>query len=186
MDQSGINRRQFLESSGQAAGVAVVAVAGVTMLVDPRGAWAMTLEAIPATDAQTLLQALRILYPHDSLSDQYYAQVVAALDQDAKADEAVAAMLKDGIAGLDQAGPVAFVGLSPGNQRRVLEELEASEFFQTIRFKTIAVFYNNPLVWEAFGYEGEAFEYGGYVERGFDDLGWLPDPPDDASPPVEL
>ena len=59
-------------------------------------------------------------------------------------------------------------------------------FFQTIRFKTIAVFYNNPLVWEAFGYEGEAFEYGGYIERGFNDLGWLPDPPEDASPPVEL
>ena len=59
-------------------------------------------------------------------------------------------------------------------------------FFQTIRFKTIAVLYNNPLVWQAFGYEGEAFEYGGYIERGFDDLGWLPDPPDDASPPVEL
>ena len=39
---------------------------------------------------------------------------------------------------------------------------------------------------EAFGYEGEAFEYGGYIERGFDDLGWLPDPPEDASPPVEL
>ena len=46
--------------------------------------------------------------------------------------------------------------------------------------------YNNPQVWQAFGYEGEAFEYGGYIERGFDDLGWLPDPPEDASPPVEL
>ena len=186
MKQSGINRRQFLESSGQTAGVVVVAASGVTMLIDPNGAWAMTLEAIPASDAQTLLQALRVIYPHETLTDQYYAQVVAALDQDAKADPAVAAMLKDGVASLDQAGPVPFVELSEGNQRKALEAIEADKFFQTIRFKTIAVFYNNPLVWEAFGYEGEAFEYGGYVERGFDDLGWLPDPPDDASPPVEL
>jgi hypothetical protein len=186
MKQSGINRRQFLESSGQTAGVVVVAASGVTMLIDPNGAWAMTLEAIPASDAQTLLQALRAIYPHETLTDQYYAQVVAALDQDAKADPAVAAMLKDGVADLDQAGPVPFVELSEGNQRKALEAIEADKFFQTIRFKTIAVFYNNPLVWEAFGYEGEAFEYGGYVERGFDDLGWLPDPPDDASPPVEL
>ena len=74
----------------------------------------------------------------------------------------------------------------PGNQRRALEAIAADPFFQTIRFKTIAVLYNDPLVWQAFGYEGEAFEYGGYIERGFDDLGWLPDPPDDASPPVEL
>jgi hypothetical protein len=186
MNQSGLNRRQFLESSGQAAGVVVVAASGVTMLIDPNGAWAVTLEAIPASDAQTLLQALRVMYPHDSLSDQYYVQVVAALDQDAKGDPAVAAMLKDGIAGLDEVGPVLFVELSEGNQRKALDAIATSDFFQTIRFKTIAVFYNNPLVWQAFGYEGEAFEYGGYIERGFDDLGWLPDPPDDASPPVEL
>src|SRR5918996_6388467 len=185
MNPSGINRRQFLESSGQAAGVVVVAASGVTMLVDPKGAWAMTLEAIPAEEAQTLLQALRVMYPHESLSDQYYAQVVAALDQDAKGDEAVAAMLKDGVARLDQAGPVPFIELSEGNQRKALDAIATSDFFQTVRFKTIAVFYNNPLVWEAFGYEGEAFAHGGYVERGFDDLGWLPDPPDDASPPVE-
>jgi hypothetical protein len=166
--------------------VVVVAASGVTMLIDPKGAWAMTLEAIPASDAQTLLQALRVIYPHESLSDQYYAQVIAALDQDAKGDQAIAAMLKDGVASLDQAGPVPFLELSAGSQQKALAAIDTSDFFQTIRFKTIAVFYNNPLVWEAFGYEGEAFEYGGYVERGFDDLGWLPDPPDDASPPVEL
>jgi hypothetical protein len=186
MKQSGMNRRQFLESSGQAAGVVVVAASGVTMLIDPKGAWAMTLEAIPASDAQTLLQALRVIYPHEALSDQYYAQVVAALDQDAKGDQAVAALLKDGVAGLDQAGPVPFLELSPGNQQQALAAIDTSDFFQTVRFKTIAVLYNNPLVWEAFGYEGEAFAYGGYIERGFDDLGWLPDPPDDASPPAEL
>jgi hypothetical protein len=186
MNASGMNRRQFLESSGQAAGVVVVAASGVTMLVDPKGAWAMTLEAIPAADAQTLLQALRVIYPHEALSDRYYAQVVAALDADAKGNQAVAAMLKDGVAGLDGAGPVPFVELSEGNQRKALEAIETSDFFQAIRGKTILVLYNNPLVWEAFGYEGEAFEYGGYIERGFDDLGWLPDPPEDASPPVEL
>ncbi len=186
MKPSGMSRRQFLETSGQAAGVVVVAASGVTMLVDPKGAWAMTLEAIPGDGAQTLLQALRVMYPHEALSDRYYAQVVAALDQDAKADAAVAGLLKDGVAGLDAAGPVPFVELSPGSQRKALEAIATSDFFQAIRGKTIAVLYNNPLVWEAFGYEGEAFEYGGYIERGFDDLGWLPDPPEDASPPVEL
>jgi hypothetical protein len=186
MKPSGMSRRQFLESSGQAAGVVVVAASGVTMLVDPKGAWAMTLEAIPADEAQTLLQALRVMYPHEALSDRYYAQVVAALDGDAKADAALAGVLKDGVAGLNEAGPVPFVELSPGGQQKALEAIATSDFFQAIRGKTVVVLYNNPLVWEAFGYEGEAFEYGGYIERGFDDLGWLPDPPEDASPPVEL
>ncbi|MGH6915747.1 MAG: hypothetical protein ACREH3_18825, partial [Geminicoccales bacterium] len=150
MSESGMNRRQFLESSGQAAGVVVVAASGVTMLVDPKGAWAMTLEAIPAAQAQTLLQALRVIYPHESLGDQYYATVVAALDQDAAADPAVAGLLKDGIVELDQAYPVPFLELSRGYQQRALAALEPSGFFQAIRAKTIAVLYNDPLVWEAF------------------------------------
>jgi hypothetical protein len=29
-------------------------------------------------------------------------------------------------------------------------------------------------VWPLFGYEGSSLEYGGYLERGFDDIGWLP------------
>jgi hypothetical protein len=30
--------------------------------------------------------------------------------------------------------------------------------------------------WELVGYEGPSFGKGGYLERGFDDLDWLPDP----------
>jgi hypothetical protein len=183
-----MNRRRFLETSGQAAaGAAVVgAVGGTTMLMAPDGAWAMTLESLSGSEAASLLQALRVLYPHDSLGDQYYAAVVEALDQDAKANPDAARMLKAGLAGLDQAYRLPFLDLSEGNQYRALEVVQDSEFFQTVRFKTIATLYNNPRVWQAFGYEGPAFDEGGYVERGFDDLGWLPDPPADASPPMDL
>jgi hypothetical protein len=183
-----MNRRRFLERSGQAAaGAAIVVAAGnVTLLMAPDGAWAMSLEALSGQDGATLLKALRVIYPHDSLADQYYAAVVAALDQDAKGNPDTAALLSGGVASLDQAYPLPFVELSEGNQLRALEAIQDSPFFQTIRFKVIASLYNNPLVWQAFGYEGEAFDEGGYIERGFDDLGWLPDPPADASPPMEL
>jgi hypothetical protein len=183
-----MNRRRFLETSSQAVGgVAVVAASGgTTLLMAPDGAWAMTLEAVSGQDGATLLKALRVIYPHDQLGDQYYAAVVAALDQDAKSNPDTARTLKAGLAGLDQAYRMPFVELSEGNQHRALEVIQDSEFFQTIRFKTIAVLYNNPQVWQAFGYEGESFDEGGYVERGFDDLGWLPDPPEDASPAVDL
>ncbi len=188
MRRSGMNRRRFLERSGQAAaGAAVVAaVGGTTLLMAPDGAWAMTLEALSGADGVTLLKALRVVYPHPSLGDQYYAAVVEALDQDAKAKGETAALLKDGIAGLDKAMPMPFVQMSEGNQLATLEAIQDSAFFQTIRFKVIAVLYNNPRIWQAFGYEGPSYEFGGYIERGFNDLGWLPDPPPEASPPVEL
>ena len=187
MNRSGMDRRRFLETSSQAAaGVVIAAAGGTTLLMASDGAWAISLETLSAADATTLLKALRVIYPHDSLGDQYYAAVVAALDQDAKANPETAGLLKDGIAGLDQAYQMPFVELSEGNQLRALEALQDSDFFQTIRFKVIAVLYNSPLVWQAFGYEGASFDEGGYVERGFDDLGWLPQPPEGASPPVEL
>jgi hypothetical protein len=188
MRKAAMNRRRFLETSGQAAAGAAVVVAagGTTFLMAPDGAWAMTLETLSGQDGSTLLKALRVMYPHESLSDKYYAGVVEALDQDAKGNADTAAMLTDGIARLDQAYQMPFVELSEGNQHRALEAIQDSDFFQTIRFKVIAVLYNNPLVWQAFGYEGASFDEGGYIERGFDDLGWLPDLPEDASPPVEL
>jgi hypothetical protein len=187
MNGSGMDRRRFLEASSQAAaGVVIAASGGTALLMASDGAWAMSLETLSAADATTLLRALRVIYPHDSLGDQYYAGVVAALDEDAKANGETAALLKDGIAGLDQANPVPFVELSEGNQLRTLEAIQDSAFFQTIRGKTIVALYNNERVWEAFGYEGSSYEYGGYIERGFNDLGWLPDPPPEASPPVEL
>jgi hypothetical protein len=182
-----MDRRRFLEASSGAAAVVVVAASGgATLLMASDGAWAMSLETLNAADATTLLKALRVIYPHDSLGDQYYAVVVAALDEDAKAGGETAGLLKDGVAGLDQAFGVPFVELSEGNQLRVLEAIQDTAFFQTIRGKAVVALYNNPLVWQAFGYEGASFDQGGYIERGFDDLGWLPDPPPEASPPVEL
>jgi hypothetical protein len=188
MRKGAMSRRRFLEKSGHAAAGAVVIVASgtTTLLMAPDGAWAMSLEALSGQEGATLLKALRVIYPHDSLGDQYYAAVVEALDQDAKGNADSAAMLKAGIAGLDQAYRMPFIELSEGNQHRALEAIQDSEFFQAIRFKVIATLYNNPRVWQAFGYEGESFDEGGYIERGFDDLGWLPDPPADASPAVEL
>ncbi len=187
MRQDGMNRRAFLEGSGRAAmSVAVVLTSGTTMLMAPSGAWAMSVEAIGTEDAQILLRAIRVMYPHDALGDQYYAGVIEALDQDAIADPDVARLLKEGAAALEQAMPVPFLELSEGHQTAVLEAMQDSEFFHALRGKTITVLYNNPRVWQAFGYEGASFDEGGYIERGFDDLGWLPEPPPDASPPVEL
>jgi hypothetical protein len=187
MNMSGMDRRRFLEASSQAAaGVVIAASGGATLLMASDGAWAMSLETLSAGDATTLLRALRVIYPHDGLGDQYYAAVVAALDADASGNGETAGLLKDGVAGLDRAHGIPFAELSEGNQLQTLVAIQDSAFFQTIRGKAVVALYNNPLVWQAFGYEGASFDQGGYIERGFDDLGWLPAPPPEASPPVEL
>jgi hypothetical protein len=176
MSRSGMNRRQFLHTSAvTAAGAAAVAGTG-TILVDPKGAWAMSLQALDGHTATTLVRVARELYPHDRLGDVYYAKVVESLDAKAVANKDVGKMLADGVAELDRAeGGVKWLELSDGYKLTSLKQLETTPFFQTVRGECITAIYNNPAVWRHFGYEGASAEFGGYIERGFDDIGWLED-----------
>jgi hypothetical protein len=171
-----MNRRQFLHTSAvTAAGAAAVAGTG-TVLVDPKGAWAMSLQALDQHTATTLVLVARELYPHDRLGDIYYAKVVESLDGKAAENKDVGKLLTEGVAELDKSeGAVKWLDLSPGYRLASLKQLEATPFFQTVRGECITGIYNNPDVWRHFGYEGPSYEFGGYIERGFNDLGWLED-----------
>ena len=145
----------------------------------PSGAWAAT-RIISASQAASLVAMARHLFPHDALGDQYYAVAVTALDEQAAADPQFAAQLLQGVADLDQAMGIPFIKLSAGNQLKVIESLEGTAFFDTVRGATLGALYTNDVVARHFGFEGSSVEYGGYINRGFDDLGWLPELPDNA------
>ena len=122
----------------------------------------------------------RHLFPHDALGDQYYAVAVEALDEQAAEDPDLAAQLVQGVAGLDQAMGIPFTRLSAGNQLKVIESVEGTPFFDTVRAATLGALYTNDVVQRNFGFEGSSVEYGGYINRGFNDIGWLPALPDNA------
>jgi len=64
----------------------------------------------------------------------------------------------------------------------IVKGLEGSTFFSTVRGQCVTSVYNNDMAFAAFGFPGSAWEKGGYITRGFQDLKWLPAPPKDASP----
>ena len=172
-----IDRRQFLRRSGGAlAGVAAATA------VAPGATWAAELSALDEHQGNTILQAVRQIYPHNTMSDDYYTNVVKDLDAEAADNAETATMLKEGVASLDTAMGVKWTDLSNGNQFAVLSAMEDSPFFQKLRGKAVVSLYNNPLAWRHFGYEGSSAEQGGYLERGFNDLNWLENPSEDASP----
>jgi hypothetical protein len=116
------------------------------------------------------------------LDDAAYAMVVQAVDGDAAKDENIRKTIKEGIARLG-----AGFAKSPENERvSALKKMESSEFFQTMRLKTLQVLYATPIAYAYFGYEGEAFSKGGYVLRGFNDLHWLPEVALEDSGPVPM
>jgi hypothetical protein len=51
--------------------------------------------------------------------------------------------------------------------------MDSGAFFQKIRGGLVTGLYNQKAVWPLFGYEGESFSQGGYLERGFDDISWI-------------
>ena len=57
----------------------------------------------------------------------------------------------------------------------MLRRIESTEFFGFVRRTTVLNLYDNADVWEVLGYEGPSFDKGGYINRGFDDLHWLPE-----------
>lgn len=179
MARANVNRRRFLQSTGLATVALAAGGLGTAPVFDARAVWAAT-RIISPGQAATLVVMARHLFPHDALGDQYYAAAVETLDEQAAADPKVAAQLVDGVARLDGAMRIPFIKLSAGNQLKVVESLEGSAFFDTVRAATLAALYTNDTVARHFGFEGSSVEYGGYINRGFDDLGWLPALPDNA------
>lgn len=175
------DRREFLKTTtGLLTGV--VLANSPLALIAPGRAWAVEMTAFTSSEGSALMALARTIAPHDKLDDAAYAMVVRAVDVDAAKDENLRKMTKDGIARLG-----ADFAKSPESERVIaLKKIESSDFFQTMRLKTLQVLYATPLAYAYFGYEGEAFSKGGYLLRGFNDLRWLPEVPLKDSGPMPI
>ena len=124
----------------------------------------------------TITAAARTMYPHDALPDEVYARVADKLVEAAEGSADTARTIEEGVAVLND-GRV-FAELSADLQLKVLEGLEDTEFFELVRSTAVVEVYTDERTWQLVGYEGPSFDKGGYIDRGFDDLDWLPDPED--------
>ncbi len=122
----------------------------------------------------TITAAARTMYPHDRLPDEVYARVADKLIEAAEADPATARTIEEGVAALND--DQAFAELSADLQLKVLEGVEDTAFFELVRSTAVVEVYTDARTWQLVGYEGPSFDKGGYIDRGFDDLDWLPDP----------
>jgi hypothetical protein len=174
--RSQYDRRVFLK--GAAVTVPAAAIAGSTGL-SIGDAWAEDGAALSPDVLKTLMRAARDIFPHDALADIYYIKAVKPWDAKAAKDAQVKAMLEGGVRRLDQDAQdrhkANYAGV-PWEADRValLQGIEQTEFFKTLRSDLIASLYNQEEVWPKFGYEGSSAEKGGYINRGFGDIDWLP------------
>jgi len=128
----------------------------------------------------------RTLYPHKKLPDAVYALLAKDLDGKAAGDAGAAKMLQDGIAWLNKSAGGDFAKASEKQREEIVRGMEGTAFFGTVRGQCITSLYDNDMAYAVFGYPGSAWEKGGYITRGFQDLKWLPEPSKEASPPPFL
>ena len=136
--------------------------------------------ALEQNVAEAVAALARTLYPHDALPDSVYARVSGKLDEAAREDAAQAKTVNDGVANLDGRGGEAFAARSAEQQLADAKAIAGSDFFELVRSTAVVEIYSDPQTWKLLGYEGPSFVQGGYIDRGFNDLDWLPDPEQEA------
>jgi hypothetical protein len=169
-ERKGMTRRELLSRSAAAGAVFVV---GSGWVAGSNAAWALEVEHLKPETMATLIQMARDIYPHDHVGDEFYAAAVKGYDDAEKAP-----MVEAGIAALDAAavgkGHASYLATGWERDRvDILRAMEDSPFFQTVRGGLVTGLYNQKAVWPLFGYEGESYSQGGYINRGFNDINWL-------------
>ncbi len=178
-----MRRREFLQKSALLiVGTAVSTAAPARGAAGGNDQWPAPLKTLSPAQARTLLNIARQIYPHPKLDNTCYMTTVIDLDREASSSPETTKLLTDGIAQLQTSSGGKFDDLTPEQQTAALMTIQSGPFFQKVRSVEVVSLYNNHEVWKRFDYRGASYPFGGYIHHGFNDLTWLPDPPDAASP----
>ena len=124
-------------------------------------------------DKELLMKMVRTLYPHDRFPDGPYIRTTDDVINKGNSSPENAIMLQEGI---DQLKSDNFSKLNMEESTKYLTKMGRTAFFEHVRGTTTVTLYNDKEVWEILGYEGYSSDQGGYINRGFNDLDWLPEP----------
>jgi hypothetical protein len=174
-ERAPVNRRTFLCRSSAITFAAAVTITSGGALMNATEAWALDVKALKPATMRTLILMARDIYPHDRVPDRFYAIAVKPYDEKAAADPKTRDMIETGISALDTAaGSGGYVGIGwEADRVALLRSIQTTPMFETVRSGLVVSLYNQQEIWPIFGYEGESFSKGGYIERGFNDIDWI-------------
>ncbi|MEM9443280.1 MAG: hypothetical protein AAGA73_22795 [Pseudomonadota bacterium] len=168
----GVSRRTLLASSVSAAAVGSALANSDTALSNTTSKDTAGI-GTDAADRQLLTRVMRVMYPHDRFPDGPYERTADAVIEAGNKTPGQRLMFADGLANLRAA---SFADLDEKSATAYLESIEGSTFFALLHGTGVVALYNDEEVWGLLGFQGPSFDQGGYANRGFNDLDWLPDP----------
>lgn len=125
---------------------------------------------------RTLVRMLEVMFPHDSFPKGPYERTAQQVLEDAAGNPRSLAQLCQGLHDLDRLREMPFMQLDNAVAVTVLRGVQDAPFFVHVLGIASVKLYDDHEVWDLLGYEGSSFDKGGYIERGFNDLDWLPEP----------
>jgi hypothetical protein len=143
-----------------------------SLIALPAGAFAAT--TVPDRRARSTAVLLRTIFPHARLADDFYLGVANSYLAEIKAKSAAVAEHDRGLALLDGSHIAPFFELPSVIRKSLVDKIDQEPFFKAIQWRGAELIYRNAEVWKMVGYEGSSVEYGGYHDRGFNDIDWLP------------
>jgi hypothetical protein len=170
----GLSRRHFLHLAQQLA-IGASAITICPLSLTAYDFKSLELNHIDPTEGLMLAQLSRFLFPHDDLADAVYVDVVRDIGVDIAFNNDTKILITDAMALLKSEAGCDWLNTAEQEKFRILESLQNTPFFRYLHWRTIESLYRNPEVWKLLGYQGSSLEYGGYLNRGFDDIDWLPE-----------
>jgi hypothetical protein len=125
------------------------------------------------TERTLVAQLLYRLAPSTKFTAANFDRQAGILLQRASKDASLKQTLSNGVQRLNVAGEKPFLELNDDAQRDAMRKQVGTPFWGLMSNPAVGV-YNNPEIWPLIGYEGPAFEKGGYLFRGVSDINWLP------------
>ena len=122
---------------------------------------------------ELLIKMLRVLYPHDRFGNGPYEKAADAIISASESTPAQTLILANGLRELEVA---KFDSLDTSGATAYLKSIEGNPFFVAVTGTGLVALYNDHEVWKILGYEGPSYDLGGYIDRGFNNLDWLPEP----------
>jgi hypothetical protein len=165
-------RRQFLKRSG---GILTIGVGGLQIACSIEQTKQIDSASLDDEAILSLVRIFQHILPHSDLDTQVYIDAVTTLTQRTSNNPVFRKELEDGLSGLNS--ETAWLDLTANEQVNALKAIEKSRFFIALQTTALEQLYRDGRTWELVGYEGEAIKFGGYVNRGFNDIDWLPEPP---------
>ena len=131
---------------------------------------------LPNDSREALAKMVNGLYSHEGFPDSVYERIAAAIADAVAASPESSEMVEKGLAALEEAIPDGdWEQIDQAQLEEILESVEAEPFFGFVKNQAMQLLYSDPEVWELIGYGGSSIEHGGYINRGFNDIDWLPE-----------